>query len=128
MKKQTLCSIFSRIFLLVVMAAGHPAIASAQTATVQDQSDSISLNEPVIRYLGADASFYYLQVQLDNPSMSRMHIELKDLSTGSPIFETLFADRYFWQTLPVPRTSLRLQWLVNCRPVKDHTVELLAIW
>lgn len=86
------------------------------------------MSEPVIRFLGADAGYYYLQLQLDNPAMGRIQISLKDQSTDALIFDACFAERFFLQTVPVPRTSLRLQWLVNCRPTKTRTGGDLAIW
>lgn len=127
MKKQILCSILYR-FLAVLVFAGSPWVAGAQVTPEVNQSDSLALNEPVIRYLGADDSFYYLQVQLDNPAMDRIHIVLKDKLTDALVFETSFTERYFLQTVPVPHTSRCLQWLLNCRPKKNRELELLAIW
>ncbi|ULQ52838.1 hypothetical protein [Flavihumibacter fluvii] len=127
MKKQFLTAVSLRLlFASVVLAPG--ATASATGVKSNDfmvrpvyKVDSLMAVQPEIRYIGYNEDYYYFEVQISNPSASKLDIVLTDKSTKNILYTDSFTDINYLKKVAIPRENVLLQWDVTNKSIKGKT-------
>mgnify|MGYP003543246752 CR=1 FL=1 len=81
--------------------------------------DSLLAGQPEIRYIGYNEDYYFFELQISNPTASKLDIMLTDRSTKNTLYSDSFTDLHYNKKVAVPRENILLQWDITNKSLKS---------
>jgi hypothetical protein len=125
MKKQIIKATSLRFLLAASVLSTSTAALASPKSELTDlmirpvyKVDSLLAVQPEVRYIGYNDDYYFFELQVSNPSASKLEIVLTDRSTKSMLYTELITDQYYQKKVAVPRENVLLRWDVTNKSIK----------
>lgn len=117
MKKQIITAISLHLLFASAALANDASVSAPYRADHMVRRvfkvDSLLSGQPEIKYIGYNEDFYFFELQISNPTASKMEILLTDKSTKNTLYSDFFTDLNINKKVAVPRENISLQWVIT---------------
>src|SRR6476660_1659239 len=114
MKKQIFKATTLRLlFATAVLSASTPSFACSKSDCMVHpvyKVDSLLAGQPEVRYIGYDDDYYFFELEVSNPTASKLEIVLTDRAAKNTLYTETISDQFYLKKVAEPRDCVLLRW------------------